>query len=95
MRRPCSVRMVSRRALPSPPGNGSCSRFPSMAILDAEGKALQKGVGRNLYAMSNAVSYAPAYAAMKAKVDPSGPPSSGRDTPSFGSRSSRTTNTST
>ena len=43
--------------------------FPSMAILDAAGTALTKQVPRNLYAMSNIVEAAPAYAKLSADIE--------------------------
>lgn len=43
--------------------------FPSMAILDAKGEALQKQFGRDLFSMKNAVTYAPIYSELKPKVD--------------------------
>ena len=43
--------------------------FPSLAVLDADGGALIKGLDRSMSAITNTVEIAPTYAAMKAKVD--------------------------
>ena len=43
--------------------------FPSLALLDADGTAIKKGLARDLYSIKNVVKAAPLYQAMQAKLD--------------------------
>ena len=41
--------------------------FPSLAVLNAEGEAIAKGFGRDLYTMKNVVKWAPLYSKLEAE----------------------------